>query len=208
MSDAIVPGTIHRPSDLFDLALRDNVGGGLLFRLHRKAALEAALGAAEELGILYVRIEDPDDAPKDLLELNAKFGCWMRKPVHGSPYTTFEGYAVPVSGLQNPESRTVWGEAGNALFRSIHETIHYRGQYDFDKDGEWHVCRQELAIYSRHADPEYRDWIRTLIEAETWGQTGFFEITESFPVDQVLFHECYQETGNPKDATYRYLGLI
>lgn len=225
------PRTLEYLNTQSNLAFLDD----LTSRDFRLDAIKTAAAVAAELKIHWIYLCPRGTEPKNLQELNdqmpviqrgddssptgvvmrrptpdspltiVKDGVVMRRPTPDSPLTIVEEYRVPVAKMSEPLPTTVWGPSGNYLFRANHELLHYLHQEEFNKSGEWHIAKEEIKRYRRHAPARNRDRIVKLVEAETWGQTGFFELTEGYPLDQVAFFEAYARTGNPKDATARYL---
>jgi hypothetical protein len=118
-------------------------------------------------------IVDPD-APA---EYDALCHAYTRSKATGCP--------LPVSSRHN--GGTIYrSRAANVAFRFWHDLTHVKLGCDFDLEGETRVAMAQLDILRGFGfeprSPEYR-----LLFADTFGQTVYNLVIESFPGDQAGF---------------------
>jgi hypothetical protein len=116
---------------------------------------------------------DPD-APADYDALRRAFA-----------HSKATGCPLPVSSLHN--GRTIYRSgAGNLAFRFWHDVTHVKLGCDFGLEGETRVAMAQLDILRGFGfdprSPEYR-----LLFTDTFGQTVYNLVVESFPEDQAGF---------------------
>ena len=133
------------------------------------------LGLATYAGQLegFGWVGDPD-APNDY---DALCRAYAHSKATGSP--------LPVSNRH--DERTIYRtRAGNMAFRFWHDVTHVKLGCDFGLEGETRVAMAQLDILRGFGfdprSPEYR-----LLFADTFGQTVYNLVVESFPDDQATF---------------------
>jgi hypothetical protein len=118
-------------------------------------------------------VPDPD-APSDYLSLRR---AYARSKATGCP--------LPVSSL-NSGTTIYRSGAGNLAFRFWHDVTHVKLGCDFGLEGETRVAMAQLDILRGFGfeprSPEYR-----MLFADTFGQTVYGLVVESFPDDQQSF---------------------
>lgn len=113
-----------------------------------------------------------EEAPSTLAELNAHIAATGRMLVYsgGSDRTIFDC----------PET--------NYAFRAWHDWCHWKGQHEFDMQGEAAVCLMQhehlTRLYGGH--PSLPKW-HAIIDAEVIGQNAYHDMYGVFPQDQKAF---------------------